>query len=187
MSQQKTTELQQEILDMLLSDEYTVALDALIERKVAKKCQRDLGATLKNVHRTRDTSGSEGNSRRTSLFNSIKDPNLDRLRSDLRELQLELTEVEMQKQLAMTHRGVAVKTILTRVEEINDFMKLLSLDYVDLEQLKTDLDLTGLEDEEDSWKKKTRPVNTVNDRPKDYFVDSPSKGKKRFPVRHSKK
>jgi hypothetical protein len=94
--------------------------------------------------------------------------------------------LDLQKQLAEIHRRITVKTILTRVEEINDLMRLLGIEYIDLAKLRQDVDVAGLEEEEKNMMKKAAEERgKVNDLPRDYYVDGASKRKKDGPLRSS--
>jgi hypothetical protein len=111
VTRQQCLDNEREAAGLITSVESKNALDSFLERKIAQQARNDISAYL---HKSMDTQPSCENSLRTASVNAVRDNTIRRLRENLTEANLENTELQLQKQLARTHRRLITKGMLER-------------------------------------------------------------------------
>jgi hypothetical protein len=141
--------LRTEVCQILASEDFPPAVNSLIERRVAQQCKSDMATRLRHLHKIMDTAPSGNNSKRTASVNAVKDEAIRSLRSEVLELHLESLEVELQKELAKTHRRVATRTLIEQIETMDDVIQLMGVDGMDLEEIKAQVHCDELDREDE--------------------------------------
>jgi hypothetical protein len=136
-----------DVARLAISDEYALAIGAATERAVSAQCKSDMATTLRLLHKTRGTVASKDNGKRA--LSERANPDFQRVCGDQTELKMQLTELELQKQLAKTHRRMATRALIGRVEELNDLIQILGGEVVDVEKIQRDVNAQEFEREEE--------------------------------------
>lgn len=165
-TEQLITDNQKRIGDLITSQEYELAVDAIMERRVATKCRALMKDTLQTLHKQIDAAPSKENSKRTSAANSVRTPEVHDLLDDLTELKLTETEVLLQKNLAQEHRRQSIKALVARIEEMNDVIRILGKEGVDIAEVKEHVHYDEIvQEEQEISDKQKEERKKVNDRP----------------------
>jgi hypothetical protein len=152
-------ELQREIARTISSAAYQKAQCSAMEARVAEQCCHRIQQQFQQLLNTLNAAPSEPAGRRTASANVVHrtlDP-IMRLLDDRTEINLELTEMELKKRLAVLHRRHAVKAAVQTITNLNAVLIAAGRDPVDVDDVRRNCDIDRIEAEERVSRGRTNP------------------------------
>jgi hypothetical protein len=144
------------LCELMMSDHYPEAIGSEVERNVATQFKNQLAIMLRTLHKAMDTAPSYRDGVRVVTASRPMDGSLSRLIEHRVDLQVELLEVQVQKELTKTHRRFRTRGMVTWIEQMNDIIRLLGLQGRDIRAIKADVGFDLFEKEEEEIRERDR-------------------------------
>lgn len=156
------------LCELTACDEYHHSVLADAEYRISIQCRSNMKQHLQSTHKSIDGSPSAQNSVLTSSINALSQQKSDImvLFDELIEQKLNKDEIDLQKELAATHKRMMIKTAVEEIEELNDLLSILGEEIVDINEVKENCDFDLIEKEErEIAERDEKSKQERNDRP----------------------